>query len=276
MNPAPTLDRMLARLDRFAGQMLADHRAGGRFHGHDPHAGLCDLSTSPTPVIVPPVPPRATECRPARPCRAKSPRPSRRWTSGLAGFFELLRHVVVGMLGNQGFRLAPPGIPSLAGVNTNWQRCLSNRPLDAHALRHRHQPIAPRADIGQPDAVLPLVGSMITVSLLIRPSRRRPRSSPGDAVLHIQSGLKFSSFPATVAAQPSVSRQSGAKGVTSNTSRDIVKDLTPEPIRHCKPRFQLSEKNARHRSCRRPRGRDGNPRPYTTSIVMFCGNLSPL
>ena len=55
--------------------------------------------------------------------------------------------------------------------------------------------------------VLPLVGSMITVSLLILPSRSaasiiaRPMRS-----LTLHSGLKFSSLPTTVATQPSVMR----------------------------------------------------------------------
>ena len=62
--------------------------------------------------------------------------------------------------------------------------------------------------------VLPLVGSMMTVSLRINPSRSaasiiaRPMRS-----LTLHSGFMFSIFPTTVATQPSVSRRKRTSGV---------------------------------------------------------------
>ena len=62
--------------------------------------------------------------------------------------------------------------------------------------------------------VLPLVGSMITVSLLIFPSRSAASiiATPMRSLTD-QSGLKFSSLATTSAVQPSVTRRSRISGV---------------------------------------------------------------
>ena len=62
--------------------------------------------------------------------------------------------------------------------------------------------------------VLPLVGSMITVSLPIRPSRSAASIiALAMRSLTLHSGFRFSNLPATVAWQPSAIRRSRTSGV---------------------------------------------------------------
>ena len=62
--------------------------------------------------------------------------------------------------------------------------------------------------------VLPLVGSMMTVSVLILPSRSAASimATPMRSLTD-HSGLKFSSLATTVASQPSATRRSRTSGV---------------------------------------------------------------
>ena len=99
----------------------------------------------------------------------------RRWISGLAGFLNCwgMKALGVFLSNSSAFRTAP-GIPSRRrGQHDLGPEGLDQPPpLQAHALGHGdHQAIPLAAQVNASAIpVLPLVGSMITVSLLIRPS----------------------------------------------------------------------------------------------------------
>jgi hypothetical protein len=64
-----------------------EHRAGGGFDGDHLDAGLASLSTSPTPVTVPPVPTPETKMSTWPSVSAQiSSAVVLRWMAGLAGF----------------------------------------------------------------------------------------------------------------------------------------------------------------------------------------------
>ena len=80
---------MLAGLQGLAGATLGNYGADGRLDREICTPGLRDFSTSPTPVIVPPVPTPETKMSTSPAVsRQTSSAVVRRWTSGLAGFLN--------------------------------------------------------------------------------------------------------------------------------------------------------------------------------------------
>ena len=129
----------------------------------------------------------------------------RRWISGLAGFLNCwgMKELGVFLISSSALRTAP-GIPSEAGVKTisapnaliNLRR--SRLMLSGMVTTRRY----PRAAHVNASAipVLPLVGSITTVSLVIRPSASAASiiATPIRSLTD-QRGLKFSSFATTSA-----------------------------------------------------------------------------
>ncbi len=109
--------------------------------------GSLAFRTSPTPVMVPPVPTPATNAsrRPSTASRISSA-VVRRWTSGFAGFWNCcgMKYSGCWRTSSSAAKTAPL-IPSMAGVR--WisapKRAKQPLALDAHVLRHREdQPVA--------------------------------------------------------------------------------------------------------------------------------------
>src|SRR3990172_2227344 len=207
--------------------------------------GSCCLSTSPTPVMVPPVPTPATKAStwPSVAFRI-SWAVVRRWISGLAKFRNCC-----GMK-NRGFSRSSssaantaPVIPSTAGVRTSSapNRCSRARRstlMSSGMVRINRYPLT-AATIARPIPVLPEVGSTTVSPGFSRPSRsassimaRAMRS------LTLPPGFTDSSFPRTMAHPDLTSRRSGTSGVSpmSSSALDTNRAMLMSPqawVRAC-------------------------------------------
>ena len=217
---ADSLDHVLARPQRLPARccVITGLLAGST--ATTCTAGLRALSTSPTPVIVPPVPTPATTMSTAR---AVSRQISSAWSAAvdlrIGRILELLRHEVVAVLGDQ-----------LLGHPHRARHALGRRredqlgaeglqhppPLQAHAFGHGHHQLvaACGADIGQADARIAAGRLDDHVSAWICPWRSaasiiaRPMRS-----LTLHSGLRFSILARIVAGQSGGMRRRRTSGV---------------------------------------------------------------
>ncbi|MBT9162661.1 MAG: hypothetical protein DDT27_01220 [Dehalococcoidia bacterium] len=182
--------------------------------------GFLGLITPATPVIVPPVPTPETRISTLPSVSLQiSSAVVRRCISGFAGFLNCwgMKHLGFSAANSSAFLIAP-FIPSAPGVSTSSapkadKSCLRSRDMVSGMVRISRYPRAAQTK-ARAMPVLPLVGSTITVSLLISPfsSASTIIDTPMRSFTLLM-GLKDSSFATTSASNPSVMRFNLTSGV---------------------------------------------------------------